>query len=287
MKFLILGTTLIFVVLMSCKDPLQPEIPDKSRIALFSFVDPAQRISATVSKSYSAFVKEDSMSYPTNLIVKVVVDQKDTFQLYRTSTYRFSSDTVRYHLGSTYSFFVKDTTGVFETLSTEAVSVVNKPEIELIDTFEIIMDANSRNELIRLKLRFKNPDQNPVIGYAFEDNDSLSNYWELEEGYHCSEGEIGYLGDLRFVELDCLRDYRTLSFYSSDIDTARVDYIETTLCFTSQLTEDFLRIALQNHSIGTLKYSTLVAPDDNLPSNVKGGYGAVLAVSCDVKRIQI
>ena len=279
----ILSTFIVFY-LLGCQGVLEYEQPQEPQLSIFAIIELGSPITATLSKSISAYEIDRSRSIVDSVLVEVWINGILSDTLKRIDDFTYISKNYLYIEGNSYRFKVTDLNHQLRTLFSEKVIALNAPKIQT-PYLDILPNVNGTVERINITFEFTNNNNLTFLGYSFF-SDLGAVGFTLDEKFKCSEEIISNYKSIQFIELDCLDRFDLLQFNSQSIDTSRTAFLTIEICLTDQLTEDFLRV-LPLNQLGDFKYGSILAADDRPPTNIRDGYGAILNISCDRLRIKL
>ncbi len=281
-KLVIFWISLILII--SCQDAITPNKPDTSKLVLFAYIIPGEQIIASVTKSIYSFENNRELALVDSVLVTLFKNDVliDTFD--QTDSVLFVSNH-KSLAGNKYKIQVKDLSTRYPTLISNEVFVLEKPEITKITLDSIGQTAHglSSQDNLRLTVSFEIITGYKYMAYttgAFEQSDRQQGHrWETNTEYRCTEDELIDILDVSLANIGCFSKMQKIVFERDNYDLQKLDSIKIKLCKIPNFTGDFMYNSKLSRTLGN-PYLSALAPDDNITSNVSGGYGAVLTISC-------
>jgi hypothetical protein len=134
---------------------------------------------------------------------------------------------------------------------------------------------------LKLTLSFDKIQGYKYLAYsvvAIDTNGRKGHKWPIISDFECDVNNGGILNET-FSSINCFDEIHKIAFETGNHDLNKLDSIIVRLCKISDLTGDFTHNSKLSRASSD-PYLSALAPDDNVSSNVTGGYGAVLTISC-------
>ncbi len=278
-KRIYLGIILFILSILSCGKILKPEIPDSQNLIIFSLIKSEKPIIASISKSYYILEKDRKVAYVDSCLVELYEDDQLIDTLERIDSFFYYSDIVA-RQGHKYRFRVKDTE--MQEITTKNVEVLSKPKIHNIRIDSIYEIKKTSQDFIEVSASFdtiKGYDYMAYNANAYSKN-KRGNRWKTSKQHQCSDDELAGIDDVSLAYIGCLDEIYDLKFSTSNYHFEDIDSVQVKICKVSNFTGGYI-----NSSV--LTGLVILAPDDNISTNVSGGYGAITTMSCSTETIKL
>lgn len=274
----------IFVLFMhwSCSNELKPDLPEKQQLVFYSLLQPNEEIIATLSKSIPVLENDRTLSYVKDALIllyenDILVDTLVRFD----SVYFFSN--LKTIEGNSYKFIVKSNEA--DNLISDEIKVLKPVKIESLKVDTLLTEnKRSSNQDIQLTSTFDTISGYKYYGYSmvvYEDKGkSKRRSWNMNEEFSCSGDDLAEINDVTIAYIGCLEELHKVKLITRNYNLSDIDSIKFIICKMPNLSGEIInQTALANFAF--------IAPNDVLLSNISGGYGAVLTMSCTEKTIKL
>ena len=272
----------LFLTVYSCSKTLKPDIPDTPKLSVFSLLEPSKPVVVSLSYSLPVLEKDVSRSYVEEATIIMFENDLSVDTLVRVDSFLFLSKILP-QTNKNYRFDIQ----VPETdkVSTENVKILNVPKIIGFEVDSINKtNDKSDQDFIKATGFFDQIKGYKYMAYTIETyikgETKGGRTWNTVSDYQCGGDELTGIDDVSLAYIGCIESIDKIQFDTRNYNFEEIDSVKFKICKVSNLTGDYLNIA-------KLSGFVLVAPDDNAPSNVAGGYGAILSLSCSEKVIVI